>query len=128
MAEPKNKVLVIEDEPSLQEAARLKLEREGIEVFSASTGEDGLKLLKEKKPDLLWLDILLPGMNGLEVLRQVRENPETKALPVIILSVSSGPDKIKQAFGLGVVDYMVKSQYTLEDVVKKVKEVLGSLS
>jgi CheY-like chemotaxis protein len=74
------------------------------------------------------LDILLPGMNGLEFLRRVREDKETKDLPVIVLSVSSGQEKVKQAFSMNVVDYLVKSEYTIENVVKKVKNVLTALS
>jgi len=124
MKQYKYTVLIVEDEASLQEAARLKLEKEGVETIVAGSGEDGLKILQSRKPDLIWLDILLPGMNGLEFLRRVRENPETKDLPVLILSVSSGQEKVKQAFAMNVIDYLVKSEYTIENVVKKVKNIL----
>jgi two-component system phosphate regulon response regulator PhoB len=127
MNKSKPLVLVVEDEAALQEAARLKLAKEGIEPIIAGTGEEGLEILKKRKPDLIWLDILLPGMNGLEFLHQVRENPDTKDLPVIILSVSSGPEKVKQAFTMNVVDYLVKNEYTIEKVVGKVKNILRDL-
>jgi CheY-like chemotaxis protein len=124
MGQFKYTVLIIEDEAALQEAARLKLKKEGVETIVVGSGEDGLKILQSRKPDLIWLDILLPGMNGLEFLRRVRENPETKDLPVLILSVSSGQEKVKQAFAMNVIDYLVKSEYTIENVVKKVKNIL----
>lgn len=124
MKDRKYTILIIEDEAALQEAARLKLKKEGVEAIVAGSGEDGLKILESQKPDLVWLDILLPGMNGLEFLRRVRENPKTKDLPVLILSVSSGQEKVKQAFAMNVIDYLVKSEYTIENVVKKVKNIL----
>ncbi len=128
MADKKKKVLVIEDEAPLQEAVKIKLGREGVDVIVARTGEEGLSLLKREKPDLVWLDILLPGINGLEVLRIIRENEETKTLPVVVVSVSSGEEKIKQAFSMNIVDYLVKSEYTLDDIVKKVKETLDKIT
>jgi CheY-like chemotaxis protein len=127
MADKKKMVLVIEDEVSLQEAVRIKLEQTGVEVLVAGTGEEGLKLLKKKKPDLVWLDILLPGINGLEVLRMIRENDDTKDIPVVVVSVSSGEEKIKQAFSLNIVDYLIKSEYTLDDIVNKIKQILDNI-
>lgn len=122
-SEPKT-VLVVEDEQALQEAIKLKLKKEGINVFAVSTGEDAVKCLKEEKPDLVWLDILLPGMNGLEVLRKIREEFKLKKLPVVIISVSAGQDKIKEAMSLGASDYIVKSGYNLVDIVNRVKKYL----
>ncbi len=124
MINKKKIVLLIEDELALQEAVKMKLEKKGIEVWAAETGEKGLSFLKEKKPDLVWLDILLPGINGLEVLRRIRENEKTKDLPVIVVSVSSGQEKIKQAFSMNIIDYLVKSEYTIDDIIRKVKHIL----
>lgn len=122
-SEPKT-VLVVEDEQALQEAIKLKLKKEGINVVAVSTGEDAVKCLKEEKPDLVWLDILLPGMNGLEVLRKIREEFKLDKLPVVIISVSAGQDKIKRALSLGASDYIVKSGYNLIDIVNRVKKYL----
>lgn len=127
MADKKKTILLIEDESALREAIRVKVEKEGIELWMAETGEQGLAVLKEKKPDLIWLDILLPGMNGLEVLKRIREDKKTKDQPVIVISVSAGQEKIKQAFNLGVIDYLIKSEYTLDEIVRKVKEILKNL-
>lgn len=119
---------MIEDEISLREAIKIKLAKEGIEVLAAADGEEGLSLILKKKPDLVWLDILLPGINGLEVLRRIRENKETKNLPVVVISVSSGEEKIKQAFNMNIVDYLIKSEYTIDDIVKKVKQILDNIT
>lgn len=127
--EEKNKtVLLIEDEAALQEAVKLKMEKEGVKILTAETGEKGIEILKEKKPDLLWLDILLPGMNGLEVLRTIRADEKTRNLPVVVVSVSSSAEKIKQAFAMNVIDYIVKSEYTIDNIVRKIKEILNRLT
>ena len=117
-------ILVVEDEQALQEALKLKLEKEGIEVLTASTGEEALEVLKKRRPTLVSLDILLPRMNGLEVLRNIRGNPKLRDLPVVIVSVSGGQEKIKQAFGMNIVDYLVKSEYRIEAIINKLKEIL----
>jgi len=117
-------ILVVEDEPALQEAVKLKLTQKGVEVLTASSGEEAVNKLKERKPDLVWLDVLLPGMNGLEVLRWIRESSDLKDLPAVIVSVSGGQEKIKQAFSMNVLDYIVKSEYTIDDIVKRVQSFL----
>ena len=119
-------VLVVEDELALQEAMQLKLEQAGITVRTASTGEEALKILESYRPDLMMLDIVLPGIDGLEVLRTIRNNPLLYNLPVAIISVSGGSEKIKEAFSLNVVDYFIKSEYKIEEIVAKVKEYLKS--
>ncbi len=128
MSEKKKEILLVEDEPALQEAIKIKMEKEGIDVHVFDSGEKGLEFLKEKKPDLVWLDILLPGINGLEVLKRIREDEKTKDLPVVIVSVSAGQERIKQAFSYNVVDYIVKSEYTIDSIVQKVKRIIESLS
>lgn len=128
MTDKKKTVLLIEDESALREAVKMKLEKKGIEVLVAETGEKGLSILQEKKPDLVWLDILLPGINGLEVLKRIREDEKTKNLPVIVVSVSGGQEKIKQAFVLNVIDYLVKSEYKIDDIIKKVIDILARKS
>ena len=117
-------ILVVEDEQALQEALKLKLTKEGIEVLTASTGEEAIEILKTRRPTLVSLDILLSRMNGLEVLRNIRENPKTYDLPVVVVSVSGGQEKIKQAFSMNIVDYLIKSEYKIEDIVNKLKEML----
>lgn len=117
-------VLVVEDEPALQEAVKLKLSQAGVNVITASNGEEALNILEKQVPDLLWLDVLMPRMNGLELLSRIRQNEKLKYLPVLVASVSGSPEKIKQAFSLGVTDYMVKSQHTIESMAAKALSIL----
>jgi DNA-binding response OmpR family regulator len=127
MNNQKKKILLIEDEPALQEAIKMKMEQKGIEVCAFDTGETALEFLKKEKPDLVWLDVLLPGINGLEVLKRIRENEKIKDLPIVIVSVSAGPEKIKKAFSYNVIDYIIKSEYTIDNIVKKVKGIMDSI-
>jgi len=118
-----SKILVIEDEKNLLFAATKKLELNGFEVIGVGTAEEGLEKMKEK-PDLIWLDLLLPKMGGLEFLHKIRQTPEYKKIPVIIVANSGGQDKIDKAFELNVVDYLVKAEHTLEYIISKINGVL----
>lgn len=120
----KKLILVVEDEPNLLEAIKRKLEKENVNVLTAETGEQALGALEKQKPDLVWLDILLPGINGLEVLRSIRNNPLLKDLKVVAVSVSGGDDKIKEARALNVDDYIIKSENTLALITKRVLSYL----
>ena len=120
-------ILVVEDEQALQEALKLKLEKAGVRILTASTGEDALETLKNETPTLVSLDILLPNKNGLEVLQILRSNPNTTSLPVVIVSVSWSIEKVKRAFSLNVVDYLVKSEYTIDEIVEKLKDLADNI-
>jgi DNA-binding response OmpR family regulator len=119
------RILVIEDEPSLREAIKFKLERHGFIVDDSETGEHGLELLAENKPDLVWLDMLLPGISGLEVLRKIRAIPGLETLKVLVVSVSSGEEKIKEMLRMGALDYIIKSNYSIDEIIAKAEEVLN---
>ena len=124
-ANPKKKIiLIVEDEQALQDALKMKFEKEGVEVLTAGTGEEALEVLKKKRPILVSLDILLPKMNGLEVLKKIRGDFKLRDLPVVMVSVSGGQEKIREAFSLGVVDYLVKSEYKIENIVKKIMGIM----
>src|SRR3989338_2792287 len=124
----KKLVLVVEDEPALREGIALKLDREEtVEVTAVTNGEDALLFLRERKPSLIWLDLLLPGINGLEVLEKIRNDADLKNLPAVIVSVSAGGGKGKRAFELGALDYIVKSNNSIDDIIKKVKGILSEL-
>lgn len=117
-----NTILVVEDEPSLNKAISLKLKKKGINVISVGSAEEAWNLLekKESQVDLIWLDLLLPGMNGMEFLRLIRQKPEFKDYRVVIVSVSGGVDTKEEARRLGVVDYLVKSEHKLEDLTDQI--------
>ena len=118
------KILFIEDESALQKTLGEILRQEGFEMISALDGETGLEMAKTKKPDLILLDLILPKLHGLEVLKQLKEDPGTKGIPVIILTNLEGIGHVDTALELGATTYLVKAQYTLEEVLEKIKKAL----
>lgn len=120
-------VLVVEDEPALLEAITFKLQQKNIDVMAASSGEQALELLKQKMPSLVWLDVFLPGISGLEVLEQIRRDPKLKDLAVIVVSASGGAEKVEKAKSMAAVDYLVKSDYSIDSLIDKVTALLDVL-
>jgi DNA-binding response OmpR family regulator len=125
MTKTKNKILIVDDEESLSEALRVKFELDGFEVFIAKDGEEGLDIAMNKKPDIILLDIIMPKMDGLTMLKYLRTSDSGKSIPVIVLSNLSDDEKIAEALATGSHDYLIKSDWKIEDVVKRVKEKLG---
>ena len=119
------KILFIEDESALQKTFGEILSQEGYEMISALDGEIGLRLAKDKKPDLILLDLVLPKIHGFEVLKRLKTDKETKDIPVIVLTNLEGIGDVDKALGLGATTYLVKAQYGLEEVVEKIKKALG---
>ena len=122
-------ILFIEDESALQKTFGDLLRKEGYEMISALDGEIGLRLAKpgtgDKKPDLILLDLILPKIDGFEVLKKLKEDKETKEIPVIVLTNLEGIGDVDKAIGLGATTYLVKAQYTLEEILEKIKKTLG---
>jgi len=118
----KKKILIVEDETPLLMAIKSKLELEGYEVIYAEEGDEGLRKIKEEGPDLVLLDIILPKMDGFQILEHLNEEKIT--VPIIIISNSGQPVEIDRAIKLGVRDYLVKADFTPSDVLEKVKKVL----
>jgi DNA-binding response OmpR family regulator len=119
-----NKVLIVEDEEFLIKTLEDNLVSEGYEVDSAMDGEGALEKIEKNKPDLILLDLLIPKKDGFYVLNQVKQNPEWKLIPVIVLSNLGGDIDIKKALELGADDYFVESQHPIQEVVEKVKKYL----
>lgn len=117
------KILFIEDESALQKTLGEVLTKEGYTIFSALDGELGFELAKLKKPDLILLDLILPRLNGFEVLKKLKENNETKNIPVIVLTNLEGVNEVNKAIELGAKTYLVKAQYTLEEVLEKIRNL-----
>jgi len=117
-------ILFVEDEPTLQKLVGRFLEKEGYQVISALNGETGLKLSKKMKPDLILLDLILPKKDGFEVLEELKKDEETKDIPVIILTNLEGSGDVEKALSLGATTYLVKANYELAEVVRKIKETL----
>ena len=119
------KILFIEDESALQRTFEEALKDEGFEMISALDGETGLKMAKEKNPDLILLDLILPKVEGMEVLKKLKEDEKTKDIPVIVLTHLEELEKVEKAMELGAKAYLVKGEYSLNEVVERIKKVLG---
>ena len=117
-------ILFIEDESVLQKTFGDILRQESYKMISALDGETGLRLAKSQKPDLILLDLILPKIHGFEVLKKLKEDKETKDIPVIVLTNLEGVGDVDKALGLGATTYLVKAQYSLEEVVEKIKKAL----
>lgn len=118
------KILIIDDEIVLLEAIAKKLTLEGFEIVKATDGQEGLAKIRQEKPDLILLDILMPKMDGMEVLEEVNKDPELAKIPIIIISNSGQPVEIEKAMSLGVKDYLIKAEFDPEEVLVKVRNVL----
>lgn len=121
----KKTILIIEDEATLHRALMEFLTEENFNVLSAMDGEEGLELARSKKPDLILLDIILPKKDGYEVLDDLKQNKKTSEIPVMLLTNLESAEDIQKAFDKGATTYLVKSDYKLEDVVKKIKDTIG---
>jgi len=117
----KGKILIIEDDRFLRELMVRKLKMEDFEVMEAEDGGEGLKKIKEGKPDLVLLDLILPEMDGFEVLEQKRKEEKIKDIPVIILSNLGQKEEIDRGLQLGAKDYLVKAQFSPSEIIEKVK-------
>lgn len=116
------KILIVDDEHDVQKILGDKIKSEGFEVESAFDGEDALKKVNKEKPDLILLDIIMPRMDGISFLHELKKDPELDAIPVIMLTNLSSKEKVQESVEAGVRDYLVKAHYTLGEVIKKVKE------
>lgn len=121
----KAKVLVVEDEEILLTALKEELVTGGYEVEGASDGEEGLDKVKSFQPNLVLLDLVMPKMDGMEMLQRLKSDNQTRDIPVVILTNLSDYERISEALSLGAMDYLVKANYKLEDLLEKVKTVIA---
>jgi len=123
IAVAKPKILVIEDEPDILEVIQYNLEREGHKVVVCRNGEQGLSRIRTDNPDLVILDLMLPGMDGVEVCRQVKSDPVTRSIPLIMVTAKSEESDIVLGLGIGADDYITKP-FSPRELVARVKVVL----
>lgn len=121
----KKKILIVEDEEMLSKVLAGQFSKAGFDVETAFDGEKALKLLEKFKPELILLDIILPKINGFDVLRTIKENPDTQNVPVIMISNLGRDEDIKQAIKLGAVDYYIKAQHPIFEIIEKVSKFLN---
>ena len=121
----KGTVLIVEDQPGFRRIYHDVLQSDGYEVLEAQDGEEGLQMVKEHKPHVILLDLGLPKVDGFEVLRRIRMEPETKSIPVIIFSVLGEQKDVKKGLELGANDYTVKGFYTPRQILSKIKNLMN---
>jgi DNA-binding response OmpR family regulator len=119
------RVLLIEDDPFLIDIYGSKFKEEDFEVQIISDGAAGLESIKEKNPDIILLDLVLPHNQGWEILKIIREDESLKAVPVVIFSNLSQKADIEKGIALGATRYLVKAQYTPTEVVAEVNKILN---
>jgi two-component system alkaline phosphatase synthesis response regulator PhoP len=119
----KKKILVVDDEEDILELVRYNLAREGFKILCASTGEDGLKAAKAEKPNLIVLDLMLPGIDGLDVTRRLRADDATRKIPIVMLTAKGEESDIVTGLELGAEDYITKP-FSPRVLVARVKAVL----
>jgi len=117
-------ILIVEDDKFLRELIARKLLKEGYNISEAIDGEEGIKKIKTEKPDLILLDLILPGVDGFEVLSRMKADEKLAEIPVIILSNLGQREEIERGLKLGANDYMIKAHFTPREIIDKIKTVL----
>jgi DNA-binding response OmpR family regulator len=120
----KKKIFIIEDDKIISDVLNDALVEAGFEVARAFDGEEGLALVESSQPDLLLLDILLPKMDGLTIAKKLKENSETTDIPIFILTVLEKNESVAEALQNGVYEYIVKTDFKVEDIVSRIKKKL----
>lgn len=118
-------ILIVEDEMGMRDSLREVLENGGHKVIVAEDGEIASQMIKKEMFDLVLLDIILPKKDGFEVLKELKSDERTREIPVALTTNLSDPKDIQKALDLGATTYLVKSNYSLADIVTKVDEILG---
>lgn len=124
MEKAKTRVLLVEDDVFLAGIYQKKFEMDGYKITVADNGESALVEVKKKKPDIVLLDILLPKLDGFAVLDRLKADPETKDIPIILLTNLGQKDDVQKGLEAGAVDYLIKAHFKPSEVVQKVKDVL----
>lgn len=123
MAKKKISVLIVEDDKYIADAYEMKFKKVGFKVKIALSGRVAFEILKEFKPQIIILDLIMPIIDGFEILRQLKNNKDYKNIPVIVASNLGGEADIKEAMDLGAYEYVVKTRSTLESLIKKIESV-----
>ncbi len=119
------KILLVEDEKIMINLLEKKLIQEGYDVRVAVNGEEGLKAMREEKPDIVLLDIIMPKMGGFEVMEEMGKDPVLKEIPIVIISNSGQPVELDKAKELGAKDWLIKTEFDPQEVVEKVEKQIG---
>ena len=120
----KRKILLVEDDVFMLELLSDKLRKSGFEVSVAVDGEECMKVLQSIRPDLVLLDIVMPKVDGLDVLRRMKGSPDLSGIPVIVLSNLGQKEEVERAMDLGAKDYIIKANFTAGEIVEKLNKIL----
>jgi CheY-like chemotaxis protein len=126
MVEAARRVLLAEDDRFLRRAAESRLRQNGFTVLPAVDGEEALKVARAERPDLILLDLIMPKLQGFEVLKALKQDPATAPIPVIVLSNLGQDEDLKQAMELGAIAYFIKAHLSLQDLVQRVAQTLAT--
>ena len=118
------KVLIIEDDQRINKVYTAKLLVEKVKAITALDGEEGLRKVYSEKPDLILLDLMLPKKSGFEILKEIKADPKVKDIPVLILSNLAQEKEIEEGLALGALDYLVKTNYSIQQVMEKINKAL----
>ena len=125
MTNTEKRILLVEDDRFLRRACEASLRQRGHAVTTAADGEEGLRLARAERPDLILLDLLMPKLSGVDVLRALRNDPATRGLLVVILSNSSREEDVRAVTALGISGYFVKSNLSLQELGEQIDRLLG---
>lgn len=121
---PKPQIMIVEDDSFVTDIYQTKLGQEGYAVLPAENGAEAIKKLEKETPDLILLDIIMPYVDGLQVLKKIKEDERLKNIPVILLTNLSQKENINEGLGLGADDYLIKSHFTPSEVLEKIKKYI----
>jgi len=124
MTTEEKRILLVEDDRFLRRACEGSMRQRGFTVLTATDGEEGLRLARAEIPDLILLDMLMPKLSGLEMLRALRAEMATRTIPVLVLSNSSREGDMQEAMKLGAVGYLVKAELSLQELGERVERIL----
>jgi DNA-binding response OmpR family regulator len=124
MSQKKKKIIIAEDEPTLMGMYKLYFERADFEVIGVENGSECIDSAKKDVPDLILLDIMMPKVDGWEVLKNLKNDPEAKKIPILVFSNFGQPQEIQKGLDMGADDYVVKSNLTPKEVLDKVNQMI----
>lgn len=120
----KKKILLVEDDTFILEMYATKLLNFGYDVLTATDGEEALKIIKDKCPDFILLDLVLPSMDGFDVLKAIKKDAKTKSIPVVLLTNLGERKDVETGLKLGANDYLIKAHFTPSEVIEKIQNLM----
>lgn len=121
----RKKILLVEDDTFILEMYATKLLNFGYDVLTATDGEEALKIIKDKHPDFILLDLVLPSMDGFDVLKVIKKDAKTKSIPVVLLTNLGERKDVETGLKLGANDYLIKAHFTPSEVIEKIQNLIG---